>query len=366
VARAARVTAAVEIAGIDKRFGDTVALADVSLVIAEREFVSLLGASGCGKSTLLRIVAGFELPTRGRVRIFGEDVTDRAPHRRPTNIVFQRGALFPHMNVFDNIAYSLKLKRWPRKRIAEKVEEMLALVRLEGFAGREPTELSGGQTQRVALARALAAEPSVLLLDETLSALDLKLRQQMQLELRAIQRRLGATFVFVTHDQTEALVMSDRIAIMNEGRIVQLGTPREIYTRPASVFASSFIGETNLLSGTVVSIGERSATLRIGEGALVTAERSSPLPVGAAATLSVRPEAIRVSRCAGGKPGLPATVREMIYLGSSIRVGSAIAGGQIVWADLRDEEANGLAPGAEVSLSWAPGAAMMWEGGGDG
>jgi spermidine/putrescine ABC transporter ATP-binding subunit len=362
------MTAAVEIVGVDKRFGDTVALADVNLVIAEHEFVSLLGASGCGKSTLLRIVAGFELPTRGRVKIFGEDVTDRAPHRRPTNIVFQRGALFPHMNVFDNIAYSLKLKKWPRKRIADKVDEMLALVRLEGFAERGPTELSGGQTQRVALARALAAEPSVLLLDETLSALDLKLRQQMQLELRAIQRRLGATFVFVTHDQTEALVMSDRIAIMNEGRVVQLGTPREIYTRPASVFASGFIGETNLLTGTVVSTNATSATLRIGERALVTAERSSPLGAGAAATLSVRPEAVRVARCGGpeGSGSLRATVRETIYLGSSIRVGSEIAGEQIVWADLRDEEAADIAPGADVSLSWAPGAAMVWEGGGDG
>ena len=359
------MTAAVEILGIDKTFGETIALADVHLVIEEHEFLSLLGPSGCGKSTLLRIIAGFEFPTRGRVRIFGEDVTERAPHRRPTNIVFQRGALFPHMNVFDNIAYSLKLKRWPRRRIADKVEEMLALVRLEGFAERGPTELSGGQTQRVALARALAAEPSVLLLDETLSALDLKLRQQMQLELRAIQRRLGATFVFVTHDQTEALVMSDRIAIMNEGRVVQLGMPREIYRRPVSVFASSFIGETNLLTGTVVSTDATSATLRLAEGDLISAEWSSPVRVGARGTLSVRPEAIQLARrCTPGDRtgGLPATVREVIYLGSSIRVGSAITTGQIVWADLRDEEAGGLAPGAPVSLSWAPGAAMVWEG----
>ena len=174
------------------------------------------------------------------------------PERRPTNIVFQRGALFPHMNVFDNIAYSLKLRNWPRAQIAAKVEELLALVRLENLGRREPTELSGGQVQRVALARALAAEPRVLLLDEPLSALDLKLRNQMQLELRTIQRKLGATFLYVTHDQTEALVMSDRIAIMNQGRIIQEGTPREIYTRPASVFASAFIGETNLVRGTVV------------------------------------------------------------------------------------------------------------------
>lgn len=358
------MTAAVEAIGIDKRFGGTVALADVNLVIEEREFVALLGASGCGKSTLLRIIAGFEFPTRGRIRIFGEDVTDRAPHRRPTNIVFQRGALFPHMNVFDNIAYSLKLKNWPRQRIAGRVEEMLALVRLEGFAARAPTELSGGQVQRVALARALAAEPRVLLLDETLSALDLKLRQQMQLELRAIQRRLGATFVFVTHDQTEALVLSDRIAIMNEGRIVQLGTPREIYNRPATVFASSFIGETNLVPGTIVSVEGTCATLRVGDGGLVRAETRLPLQPGAVGTLSVRPEAVRLAPKAASDlsaGGLSATVREIIYLGSSSRVGAAIASGQIVWADLRGSEADGLAPGAEVSLSWPPGAAIIWE-----
>jgi ABC-type Fe3+/spermidine/putrescine transport system ATPase subunit len=197
-----------------------------------------------------------------------------------------------------------------------------------------------------------------------LSALDLKLRQQMQLELRAIHRRLGATFVFVTHDQTEALVMSDRIAIMNEGRIVQLGTPREIYKRPATVFASRFIGETNLLTGSIVSIEGTSATLRVGAGELVRAETSSPLQVGAAGTVSIRPEAIRLARsCASGAlpDGLSATVREIIYLGSSSRVGSAIAGGQIIWADLRDDEADGLAPGAEVSLSWAGGAAIVWE-----
>jgi spermidine/putrescine ABC transporter ATP-binding subunit len=359
------MTAAVEVVGVDKRFGETVAVADVDLEVREGEFLSLLGASGCGKSTLLRIVAGFEFPSRGRVKIFGEDVTDLAPHRRPTNIVFQRGALFPHMNVFQNVAYSLKLRKWPRRQIEERVEEMLSLVRLEGFAARGPTELSGGQVQRVALARALAAEPRVLLLDETLSALDLKLRQQMQLELRAIQRRLGATFVFVTHDQTEALVLSDRIAIMNEGRIIQLGTPREIYNRPASVFASSFIGETNLVAGKVAAADGASATLQIGSGELVRAATSSPMQAGVSAVLSVRPEAIRLRRRMSGggasQDSLLGTVREIIYLGSSNRVGSAIAGGQIVWADLRGEEADGLAIGAEVTLSWAPGAAMIWK-----
>jgi spermidine/putrescine ABC transporter ATP-binding subunit len=357
------MTTAVEIVDVGMRFGEVVALDRVDLMVQEHEFVSLLGASGCGKTTLLRIVAGFEVPTSGRVMIRGEDVTTMPPHRRPTNIVFQRGALFPHMNVFDNIAYSLKLRRWPKARIAAKVEEMLALVRLEGLGHRGASELSGGQVQRIALARALAAEPTVLLLDEPLSALDLKLRQQMQLELRRIQRKLGATFLFVTHDQTEALAMSDRIAIMNEGRIVQLGTPREIYTRPASVFASDFIGQTNLLRGTVRTAVGAAVTLAVG-GQSVTAESAAALAPGGAATLSIRPEAIRVLRdgaLPAGSTGLSGTVAEIVYLGSSVRV--AVASGELViWSELRDEEASGLEVGAPVRAVWKPAAATIWAG----
>jgi spermidine/putrescine ABC transporter ATP-binding subunit len=353
---------AVDISGVRKNFGEIVALAEVNLAIAEREFVSLLGASGCGKSTLLRIISGFETPSAGRVRIYGEDVTDRPPDRRPTNIVFQRGALFPHMTVFDNVAYSLRVKKWPRERMARKVEEMLALVRLENLGQRMPHELSGGQAQRVALARALAAEPKVLLLDEPLSALDLKLRQQMQLELRAIQKTLGATFVFVTHDQTEALVMSDRIAIMDRGRIVQVGTPREVYMRPASVFVSDFIGQTNLIRGTLAGVEDGIAKLDLPGSGQASAEASGSVIVGAPATLSVRPEAVRV--LPGTSPaGLAATVRDIVYLGSTLRVGAATAGGALVWADLRDEEAAGLEPGTAVTLAWAPSAALLWQGG---
>jgi spermidine/putrescine transport system ATP-binding protein len=346
--------AAVEIMGVGKSFGAMTALEDVDLAVADNEFVSLLGASGCGKSTLLRIVAGFEYPTRGTVRVYGEDVTTRPPERRPTNLVFQRGALFPHMNVYENIAYSLKLKKWPKKRIDDRVEEMLALVRLEQLGGRAPTELSGGQAQRVALARALAGEPKVLLLDEPMSALDLKLRQQMQLELRAIQRRLGATFIFVTHDQTEALVMSDRIAIMNRGRIVQAGTPQDIYRRPANVFVSDFIGQTNLLRGTVTEVRDGVATLDV----VGTRLRVSAVPgiaAGARAALSIRPEAVRISRDAAlpeGR-GVEGRLSELIYLGSSIRVAATLADGTIIWADLRDEEAEGLAVGDLVKLTWA-------------
>jgi spermidine/putrescine transport system ATP-binding protein len=352
--------AAVEIMGVRKSFGSMTALEDVDLTVADNEFVSLLGASGCGKSTLLRIVAGFEYPTSGKVRVYGEDVTTRPPERRPTNLVFQRGALFPHMNVYDNIAYSLKLKKWSKKRIDDKVEEMLALVRLEHLGGRGPTELSGGQAQRVALARALAGEPKVLLLDEPMSALDLKLRQQMQLELRAIQRRLEATFVFVTHDQTEALVMSDRIAIMNRGRIVQVGTPQDIYRRPANVFVSDFIGQTNLLRGTVQSVRDGIATLDV-VGTRLTVATVTGVSVGARAALSIRPEAVRVSRQESlpeGR-GVEGRISEIIYLGSSIRVGAVLADGTTVWADLRDEETEGLAVGDLVKLVWAAAAPTL-------
>ncbi len=361
-------TPAVEIVGVAKRFGSVTALERVDFAIADNEFVSLLGASGCGKSTLLRIISGFEQPSEGRVLIYGEDVTARRPEQRPTNMVFQRGALFPHMTVRENIGYSLKLRGWPRRRIDDRVEEMLALVRLEGFGDREPTQLSGGQMQRVALARALAGEPKVLLLDEPLSALDLKLRQQMQLELRAIQRKLRSTFVFVTHDQTEALVMSDRIAIMNRGRIVQSGSPQDIYKRPRSVFVSDFIGQTNLLRGVIVEATPDGQVVVEAQGTRLLARDSTGLAAqrGAAATLSVRPEAVRLNAGDGPPPagrGFVASVTDIVYLGSSVRVGAALADGTILWADLRDEEAEGLAVGMRVVLAWSPAAVTLLTGG---
>lgn len=351
---------AVEVIGLRKTFGAFVALHDINLSIAQHEFVSLLGASGCGKTTLLRIVAGFEYASDGQVRIAGEDITARPPHNRPTNIVFQRGALFPHMNVRENIGYSLKLRKWPRQKIADQVERMLALVRLEGFGDRDPAQLSGGQVQRVALARALAGEPRVLLLDEPLSALDLKLRQQMQLELRSLQRALGATFVFVTHDQTEALVMSDRIAIMNAGRIVQFGTPQEIYTRPSSVFVSDFIGQTNLLAGEVAGSDPKGVQFRLFTGAIVRAAAPAPLAAGAKAVLSVRPENIRVAGT-GVAPaaGIPGTVREFVYLGPRVRVSIAIGEAVLVWAELRDDEVEGLSSGDAVTISWSEHAGLV-------
>jgi len=356
-------TPAVQITGVGKRFGSTVALANIDLVVDENEFVSLLGPSGCGKTTLLRIISGFEYPTAGRVAIHGTDVTFVPPHRRPTNLVFQRGALFPHMNVADNIGYSLKLRKWPKARIAARVEEMLALVRLDDLGGRGPTQLSGGQIQRAALARALAAEPRVLLLDEPLSALDLKLRQHMQLELRAIQRKLGATFVYVTHDQHEALVMSDRIAVMNEGRIIQEGSPRDIYTRPASLFASDFIGETNLLQGTVAGFADGLASMALRDGTIVMARGSGSETPGAPATLSVRPEAIRVALetpAGAASTSVAAEIIEIMYLGDRVRIEALTADSTVVLADLRDEEAAALQRGMRVVLSWSPAAAAVW------
>jgi len=354
--------AAVEIVGVRKQFGQVTALERVDFEVRAGEFVSLLGASGCGKSTLLRIIAGFEAPSDGAVHIYGEDVTHQPPERRPTNLVFQRGALFPHMTVRENIAYGLKLKKWERARVNARVDEMLALVRLDELGGREPGQLSGGQAQRVALARALAGEPRVLLLDEPLSALDLKLRQQMQLELRAIQKRLGATFVFVTHDQTEALVMSDRIAIMNNGQIVQHGSPREIYRRPKSIFVSDFVGATNLLRGTVRAIEGGVAALETDSGTYLAPAADTPLRIGQRAVLSIRPEAVRPLRD-GGAPragyGAGGTVSEIIYQGNNVRIGIRLGPDVTFWAEVRDHEFDDLSVGDPLAVGWPEEAAII-------
>ena len=353
-------THAVEVVELRKRFGSMTALDQIDFQIADGEFVSLLGASGCGKSTLLRIISGFERPSEGRVLIYGEDLTDRLPERRPTNLVFQRGALFPHMTVRENIGYGLKLRGWERARINARVDEMLALVRLDALGDRNPEQLSGGQAQRVALARALATEPRVLLLDEPLSALDLKLRQQMQLELRAIQKRLGATFVFVTHDQTEALVMSDRIAIMNAGRIEQYGTPRDIYRHPSSIFVSDFVGATNLFRGSISQVSDGEVTLQTEVGTL-SLNRSEPgLQPGQRVALSVRPEAIRLAPGASEAGGnrITGTIAEIVYQGSSLRL-RAVVQGASAWVECRDEEAGGIGLGDAVTLSWADGSATL-------
>ena len=242
----------IELRGVSKSFGDTQVLHNIDLYIRKREFVTLLGPSGCGKTTMLRIIGGFEMPTEGSVLFEDKDITDVPPYRRRVNTVFQKYALFTHLNVFDNIAFGLKLRKLPKAEIAERVHRMLRLVKMEGYEKRSVEALSGGQQQRIAIARALVNEPEVLLLDEPLGALDLKLRQEMQLELKSMQQELGITFLYVTHDQEEALTMSDTIVVMNNGRIQQIGDPKRIYDEPKNAFVADFIGQSNLLTGVML------------------------------------------------------------------------------------------------------------------
>ncbi|THD78783.1 MAG: ABC transporter ATP-binding protein [Phenylobacterium sp.] len=254
---------------VTKRFGAETAVDDVTLEIAEGEFFALLGPSGCGKTTLMRLLAGFETPDAGRIRLAGEDVTDMPPHRRPAHMMFQAYALFPHLTVAQNVAFGLKAQGRPKREIAVRVEEMLALVRLEGLGGRKPDELSGGQKQRVALARALAPAPRILLLDEPMAALDRKLREETQFELKRLQAALGLTFLIVTHDRDEAMVVGDRLAVMRDGRIVQVGTPAELYERPAGRFVAGFLGEVNLIG----EIGVRPERMRLSRAEPAAANR---------------------------------------------------------------------------------------------
>ncbi|WP_328446145.1 ABC transporter ATP-binding protein [Streptomyces sp. NBC_00386] len=295
---------AIRLQGLRKAFGDTTAVSGVDLEIADGEFFSMLGPSGSGKTTVLRMIAGFESPTEGRIELAGQEVTGLAPFERDVHTVFQDYALFPHMTVEENVAYGLKVRKVPKAERLVRARKALADVRLEGFGRRRPAQLSGGQRQRVALARALVGRPRVLLLDEPLGALDLKLREQMQVELKAIQREVGITFVFVTHDQEEALTMSDRVAVFNQGRIEQVGTPAEIYERPATAFVAGFVGTSNLLDG-----------------------QSAQQVVGAPGTYSIRPEKIRVLKepAETGTAAEPehstatGTVAEVVYLGDATR-----------------------------------------------
>jgi spermidine/putrescine ABC transporter ATP-binding subunit len=280
---------AVELDGIRKEFGRIVALDDLSLQVRRGEFLTLLGPSGCGKTTLLRIIAGLEHPTSGRVKIDGRDVTKVPPERRPLNMVFQGYALFPHLSVFDNIAFGLRLQRMPKTTVRERVREMLELVRLSEHGERRPDQLSGGQQQRVALARALAADPAVLLLDEPLSALDRRVRQSMQEELRAIQLAVGTTFIAVTHDQEEAMAMSTRIVLMENGRIEQVAGPEELYRRPRSTFAARFVGDANVLDGAIVDDAGQSVFQ--GDGLRIPLEGRRDLVAGGARVM-IRPEAL--------------------------------------------------------------------------
>jgi putrescine transport system ATP-binding protein len=277
--------------GVSKRFGETVAADDVSVSIYEREFFALLGPSGCGKTTLMRMLAGFEHPDAGRILLADRDVGNDPPHRRPVHMMFQAYALFPHLSVGQNVAFGLRRQRLPRAEVAARVDEMLALVRLDGLGRRRIDQLSGGQKQRVALARALAPRPRILLLDEPMAALDKKLREETQFELMALQQRLGMTFMIVTHDQDEAMVVADRIAVMREGRIVQVGRPAEVYEAPADRYVAGFIGDINLFEGRVTASDGGRVSLASDEG-LFAAEGSGP--VGETAWIAVRPEKVAV------------------------------------------------------------------------
>jgi spermidine/putrescine transport system ATP-binding protein len=344
---------AVELEGVTKRFGGFAAVERMTLQIARGEFFSLLGPSGCGKTTTLRLIAGFEQPTEGAIRLDGEDVARVPPYRRHVNTVFQSYALFEHLDVTENVAFGLRRRKVAKPEVAQRVAEALALVALDERATARPAELSGGQRQRVALARALVNRPSVLLLDEPLGALDLKLRKQMQVELKRIQREVGITFVYVTHDQEEALAMSDRIAVMSDGVVQQLGEPEDVYERPVKAFVAGFIGISNLLPARVENGG-----VRLSTGVLVPAPVPDGVPHGAEVQLSVRPEKLLVDELEEGMAAVEGTIAERVYMGTATQLIVELAPGARLVA-LEQNTARARADdrwelGDRVRVGWHP------------
>jgi len=354
---------AVDVEKVSRRFGHLAAVDGVSLQVAQGEFVSLLGPSGCGKTTLLRLIGGFETPDSGRIRILGEEVTHVPPHLRRTNMVFQHLALFPHLNVFDNIAFGLRMRRTPEGEVSKKVARALELVRLGEFGARRIDQLSGGQKQRIAIARAIVNEPSVLLLDEPLGALDLRLRLELQEELRRVQRTLGSPFIFVTHDQGEAMAMSDRIAVMNGGRIEQVGTAAEIYENPASLFVATFVGQANRIEGIVARV-ESSGQYLVQAGAFLIASKGAPnIQVGQAVVVLIRREAINLvsAPASGNRPALDATVIDRVFLGGTIRHTLQLNDGRILVAEgTTRPKLVEIGMGQRVAVSWPVGCAQAF------
>ncbi len=350
--------ASVELIGVSKRFGEFTAVDDLDLTLGKGEFFTLLGPSGCGKTTTLRMIAGFEQPSEGEVRIEGDNVAGLPPHKRPTNTVFQSYALFPHLSVEANVAFGLKRKRVGKDEVAERVAAELRRVGLASEANRRPNQLSGGMQQRVALARALVNLPKVLLLDEPLGALDLKLRKELQLELKQIQREVGITFVYVTHDQEEALTMSDRIAVMNRGKVEQIGVPEGIYERPATTFVAGFIGVSNLMPATVA----RPGVVKLDSGPEVAAD-TGELSAGEGCAAVVRPEKLQVkpveeAGSLNGKPAVEGVVASSVYLGTATQIVVDVGDGvrMTVLVPNADESERQRLPGggANVVLSWEP------------
>jgi len=354
-------TVDVKLVDVVKMFGEAVAVDHISLEVVDGEFFSLLGPSGCGKTTTLRMIGGFEAPTSGLIELQGQDVTWLPPYQRNVNTVFQNYALFPHLTIFENVAFGLRRKSIKEPEVKSRVTEMLRLVELSGFEGRKPTQISGGQAQRVALARALINKPAVLLLDEPLGALDLKLRKQMQVELKRIQQEVGITFIYVTHDQEEAMTMSDRIAVMNKGRYEQLGEPEALYERPTTRFVAGFLGISNLLPGAVDGDDGRYAAVRLADDTRVRAPRSL---VGDHATVSVgvRPEKIRLHEAdvepPSGHNHLTGVVRDASYIGVSTQYLIEARGGATITVYEQNVEratkAELWAPGESVQLTWSP------------
>ena len=348
--------AAIALVDVSKRFGTAAAVDALSLEIGEGEFFSLLGPSGCGKTTTLRMIAGFETPDAGRILLEGTDVTNVPANRRPLNMVFQHYALFPHMSIYDNVAFGLKVKGVPRAEHRARIEELLRIVSLQGYEKRRPRQLSGGQQQRVALARALVNRPAALLLDEPLGALDVKLRKQMQLELKRIQHELGTTFVYVTHDQDEALAMSDRIAVMNRGRVEQLGSPREVYERPTTAFVADFIGSLNTLQLTIDELVGGYCVSRVAENERIVAKVEQRHAVGDTVRIGVRPEHVQIAPAGAATPHdgshLTGTIAELVYLGMYTQFHVDTRAGRIVSHRLADEPTVRFEAGTTVAVTF--------------
>ena len=339
----------VSLRNVEKWYGNNHVVKDMNLEIEEGEFLTLLGPSGCGKTTTLRMIAGFEDATEGSIEVQGVRVEEKEPFQRDVNTVFQNYSLFPHMTVYDNVAYGPTIRKMPKDEIRRRVTEMLELVQMANYEKRKPEALSGGQKQRIAIARALINNPRVLLLDEPLGALDLKLRKQMQIELKRLQKKLGITFVYVTHDQEEAMTMSDRIAVMRDGVILQMGAPMEIYERPATRFVADFIGESNVLEGRVTGVKEGVLSVETPAGGVQCWGQG--FGVGDALCVAIRPEYLRISRGPVDGFSLPATVKDFIYMGALIKTSLDLKNGQEVKLS-RLEADSSLREGDAVHLWW--------------